>query len=110
MSKKRGQLSLDEEKFIRDNFSSLSIDEIASSLNRSIQPIKKYIEEQKLYAANELKDNEILRQKLHCKTFWTEIERQFDKESGELEYFRKYMDRTNKTVQRRCFTSRRTSD
>ena len=87
MSKKRGQLSLDEEKFIRDNFSSLSIDEIASSLNRSVQPIKKYIEEQKLYAANELKDNEILRQKLHCKTFWNEIERQFDKESGELEYF-----------------------
>lgn len=87
MSKKRGQLSLDEEKFIRDNFNNLSLDEIALNLNRSTQPIKKYIEEQKLYASNELKDNEILRQKLHCKTFWTEIERQFDKETGELEYF-----------------------
>lgn len=87
MSKKRGQLSLEEEKFITDNFSSLSLEEIAQSLNRSIQPIKKYAQQQKLYAIDEVKENEVLRQKLHCKTFWSEIERQFDEESGELEYF-----------------------
>ena len=87
MSKKRGQLSLEEEKFIRDNFSSLSLEEIAQKLNRSIQPVKKYAQQQKLYAIDEVKENEVLRQKLHCKTFWSEIERQFDEESGELEYF-----------------------
>ena len=32
-------------------------------------------------------DTDYLRHKLHKKTFWSEIERQFDKETGELEYF-----------------------
>lgn len=87
MSKKRGQLSLDEEKFITDNIGSLSIEQIASQLNRNTDPIKRYIDENKLYNLNEIHDNEILRHKLHSKTFWNEIERQFDKDSGELEYF-----------------------
>lgn len=87
MSKKRGQLALDEEKFIQDNIGSLSIEQIAESLNRTIEPIKRYIKENKLYAAEDSKEIETLRQKLHSKTFWSEIEKQFDSESGELEYF-----------------------
>jgi len=87
MAKKRGQLSLDEEKFIRDNIESLSVEQIANSLNRNIDPINRYIDENQLYALNERGENEILRRKLHSKTFWTEIERQFDASSGELEYF-----------------------
>lgn len=87
MSKKRGQLSLEEEKFIKDNVGILSLEEIANSLNRNTDPISKYIKQNKLYAADEVKEIEILRQKLHLKTFWSEIEKQFDSESGELEYF-----------------------
>ena len=88
MSKKRGQLSLDEEKFISDNVQTLSVSEIASQLNRSEAPIKRYIEEQRLFIPSEEKnDYEYLKQRLHAKNFWKEIERQFDEESGELKYF-----------------------
>ena len=88
MSKKRGQLSLDEEKFIRDNIESLSLEAIAQQLNRNIDPIKRYATENQLYEPEEDKvEYSILKQKLHGKTFWKEISRQFDSESGELEYF-----------------------
>lgn len=87
MAKKRGQLSLDEEKFIRDSIDSLSIEEIANSLNRTVEPIKRYIDEEQLYSLNDKSENEILKHKLHSKTFWNEIVRQFDENSGELEYF-----------------------
>jgi len=87
MAKKRGQLSLDEEKFIRDSINNLSIEEIANQLNRNIDPINRYIDEQQLYAINEKGENEILKRKLHSKTFWNEIVRQFDEDTGELEYF-----------------------
>ena len=49
-SKKRGQLSLQEEKFIRENFQSLSIDEIANILNRGPKPVQRYIDENNLLA------------------------------------------------------------
>ena len=87
MAKKRGQLSLDEEKFIRDSIGSLSPEQIASALNRKVDPINRYIDENQLYAIEERSENEILRRKLHSKTFWNEITRQFDEDSGELEYF-----------------------
>jgi len=84
--KKRGQLSLDEEKFIRDNVSLLTIDQIAENLNRSSAPIKRYITEQKLLLSHDDTD-ETLRTKLHSKSFWHEITKQFDEHSGELDYF-----------------------
>lgn len=87
MSKKRGQLSLEEEKFIQDNLNTLSIEQIADQINRNIEPIKKYIKENQLYTSDDTKEIEILRQKLHSKTFWSEIEKQFDEDSGELTYF-----------------------
>jgi hypothetical protein len=87
-SKKRGQLSLDEEKFIRDNVKSLSIDNIAIQLNRNPQPVKRYILENRLLEDNDiLNDEQYLKHKLHSKTFWQEIKKQFDNDSGELEYF-----------------------
>jgi hypothetical protein len=88
MAKKRGQLGLDEEKFIEDNIQTLSVEQIAEHLNRSTSPIQRYIDEQKLYIPSEEKnDHELLRRKLRSKNFWTEIERQFDEDSGELKYF-----------------------
>lgn len=86
--RKRGQLSLEEEKFIRDNFDKLSVEQISEALNRNPPPIKRYIEESRLTIPTEEKnDNAFLKQKLHTKTFWTEVQRQFDEESGELAYF-----------------------
>lgn len=86
--KKRGQLSLDEESFIRNNVNTLSIDEIASQLNRNPEPIERYIRESKIdLSSDNIENDKILRQKLKTKTFWLEIERQFDKDSGELDYF-----------------------
>lgn len=88
MSKKRGQLSLDEEKFIRDNVKNLSIDLIAEQLNRSAAPVKRYIVENRLLEDDDIiNDEEYLKAKLHSKTFWHEIMKQFDNDSGELEYF-----------------------
>lgn len=85
--KKRGQLSLDEEKYIKDHISVKDPEEIANDLNRSIKPINRYIDENQLYNLDEQKDNDILKRKLHSKTFWNEIVKQFDEDSGELEYF-----------------------
>lgn len=86
--KKRGQLGLDEEKYIRDNIGSLSVEVIAENLNRSTAPVQRYIEEARLTQdPEEATDDRILRQKLHGKNFWIEIKRQFDEDSGELEYF-----------------------
>jgi hypothetical protein len=87
MAKKRGQLSLDEEQFIRENINILSIEEIANNLNRNIDPIKRYIDEEQLYSLDDKSENEILKRKLHSKTFWNEVQRQFDQDTGELAYF-----------------------
>lgn len=86
--KKRGQLSLDEEKYIRDNISELSIETIADHLNRKPAPIKKYVDQNQLMAdPSSTADMEFLKMKLHSKPFWHEITKQFDNTSGELEYF-----------------------
>jgi hypothetical protein len=86
--KKRGQLSLEEEKFIRENLQTLSIEIIADQLNRNVAPIKRYISESKnLLSDSQAAEDDILKQKLYGKTFWQEIKKQFDEESGELEYF-----------------------
>ena len=88
MPKKRGQLSLDEQQFIRENMGVLTIDQIAENINRSIKPVERYIVENKLsFDREENITDENLRLKLHAKTFWQEIIRQFDEETGELEYF-----------------------
>lgn len=87
MNKKRGQLSLDEQAYIKDNVDKLSPENIADHLNRNTKPIIKYIEDNNLYSSEDDKEVELLKRKLHSKTFWNEIKRQFDEETGELEYF-----------------------
>ena len=85
--KKRGQLSLDEEKYIRENFNKLTIEQIAEHLNRNTPPIKKYIEKADIQDTDTQKITDQLRHKLHAKNFWSEIKKQFDADSGELKYF-----------------------
>ena len=45
MPRKRGQLSLQEQKHIRDHFTTDTVEEIAEFLNRNTAPIKRYIED-----------------------------------------------------------------
>jgi hypothetical protein len=86
--KKRGQLSLEEEKYIRENIQTLTAEQIAENLNRNPAPIKRYISESKnLQSSSQAAEDDLLKQKLYGKTFWQEIKKQFDEESGELEYF-----------------------
>jgi len=88
--KKRGQLSLEEEKFIRENYENSTIQQIADALNRNNNPVQKYIDQNHLLitsSSQEAQNNELLKHKLHGKTFWPEIKRQFDFETGELQYF-----------------------
>ena len=88
MNKKRGKLSLDEEKFIRDNIGGLTIEQIADAINRSTKPVERYIVDNNLsFDQDENQTDQTLRLKLHAKTFWPEIIRQFDEETGELDYF-----------------------
>ena len=85
--RKRGQLSLDEEKYIRENYKTLSLQQIADNLNRTVSPVQRYVSENQLSIVESDNDTEILKHKLHTKTFWREIQRQFDVDTGELEYF-----------------------
>ena len=88
--RKRGQISLEEEQeFIRDNIDSLSIEQIAEALNRTVKPVQRYVTESKIgiKSKDEEETDKTLRRKLHAKTFWVEIEKQFDKSTGELQYF-----------------------
>jgi hypothetical protein len=87
-NKKRGQLSLQEEQYIRDNILKLTAEQIAQNLNRNVAPINRYISESKNLLPTEQKiEDDLLKQKLYGKTFWQEIKKQFDEDSGELEYF-----------------------
>lgn len=83
--RKKGQLSLEEQEYIRENFSKLTIEQIADHLNRTTVPIKKYISDNALSEDNVV--DSMIRQKLYGKSFWSEIQKQFDQTSGELQYF-----------------------
>ena len=87
--RKRGQLALEEQQFIRDNIEILSIEQIAEALNRTVKPIQRYVTESKIgiQSKDEQENNRTLKNKLHAKTFWIEITKQFDESTGELQYF-----------------------
>jgi hypothetical protein len=87
--RKRGKLSIDEERYIRENISELSIEQIAEAINRTVKPVERYVIENNLGVSTltEQQNNATLLTKLHSKTFWNEIVRQFDETTGELEYF-----------------------
>lgn len=87
-SKKRGALSNEEMQFIRDHIGDMSIELISDSLNRTVKPIERFVTENNLsFDRQENETDHVLKIKLHAKTFWQEITRQFDEDSGELEYF-----------------------
>lgn len=87
--KKRGKLSLDEEVFIATNASKMSIADIAFKLNRTVEPIERYLELNNIPSIDKVdnldEEYEILLAKLKKKIYWKELENQLDKD--ELNYF-----------------------
>jgi hypothetical protein len=87
--KKRGKLSLEEEVFIASNASKMSIADIAFKLNRTSEPIERYINENHIPSIDNIEnldeEYESLLASLKKKIYWKELEHQLDSE--ELKYF-----------------------
>ena len=88
MPKKRGKLSEEEMEFIREKVSSMTLEQIASALNRNVEPIHKYCAINKLTyegMSEEIYDDTILKTRLESRPYWKEVKLQFS--NDELEYF-----------------------
>jgi hypothetical protein len=86
--KKRGQLSLEEEKYIRDSITTHSLEEIADHLNRNSAPVKRYVMESGLIQSdNDKSFDEYIRYRLHQKSFWPFLKQQFSETQGEIKLF-----------------------
>jgi hypothetical protein len=77
MSRKRGKLSNQEMNYIRQNCFDLALDEIANNLNRTIDPIKKFIDKENL-KARDLTDDEHLLSTLRTRYYYLELKKQMD--------------------------------
>ena len=88
MSRKRGKLSLDEEKYIQDSVEHLSIAEIAVQINRTEDTVLKYCLQNRLTyqgMTEQSYEDTILKQKLVTRPYWAEVQNQFT--DNELRYF-----------------------
>lgn len=88
--RKRGKLSTEEEKFILAFKDKISIEAIANKLNRTEEPVLRFITEKasnsSYVGVAEEKSHEIdLRKKLKTRPYWDDIKQQFS--SDELESF-----------------------
>jgi len=92
--RKRGALSTKEKEFIHSNKDVMTIEELADACNRNVEPIAKYLRENKLGSGkvlpeqiDDITDKE-LAARLHNKHYWLEVKRQFGKgDNEELRYF-----------------------
>lgn len=75
MTRKRGKLSNQEMNYIRQNCFDLSLEEIAQTLNRTIGPIKKFIDKENL-KARDLTDQEHLLSTLRTRYYYHELRKQ----------------------------------
>ena len=76
MTRKRGKLSNEEMNYIRQNCFDLPLEEIANNLNRTVAPVKKFIDKENL-KARDLTDDEHLLSTLRTKYYYHEIKKQF---------------------------------
>jgi len=83
--KKRGKLSNEEMAFIREYSRKMPKERIAQELNRTIEPIERYIAEQGLSTNTEDNDRQLVKKRLMNKYFWKSIEDQLQPE--EIDYF-----------------------
>jgi len=85
---KRGKLSTEEENYIKNNVSILSVQKIAEYLNRTTAPVERFIKENNLISGgmDEKEAQRINLKTLLClKDYWPEVRKQFS--DDELEYF-----------------------
>jgi len=75
LSRKRGKLSNKEMDYIRQNCFDISLEEIANNLNRTIEPIKKFIDKENL-KARDLTDDEHLLSTLRGRYYYQELKKQ----------------------------------
>lgn len=93
--RKRGKLSLEEMKYIRENCFDLSISEIANALNRTEDPIRRYIDEQNL-KARDLDDHAHLLNEFRARYYYGELRKQMSDaeliyaEHQWIDYFRQF--------------------
>lgn len=88
MPKKRGKLSEEEMEFIRGHVDTMTLDQIATSINRHIEPIQKFCAINKLTyegMSEETYDDTVLKKRLENRPYWKEVKQQFN--NDELEYF-----------------------
>lgn len=87
--KKRGKLSKDEEQFILNNVHEMDVDKIAATLNRTKDPVLRYIKENNLISQNKMEENDVARLKklLHSRPYWREMQSQLSVAGNEIEYF-----------------------
>lgn len=76
LTRKRGKLSNEEMNYIRQNCFDLPLEEIANNLNRTVSPVKKFIDKENL-KARDLTDDEHLLSTLRTKYYFHELKRQF---------------------------------
>lgn len=77
---KRGKLSTAECEFITDNVGTLTITKIAEKLNRTAEPVRRYIHENHLVSSSMTDDESTrvtLRSKLHSREYWEQKKKQF---------------------------------
>jgi hypothetical protein len=83
--KKRGKLSLEEEKFIRDNHKNMTLKDIAEAINRTIEPVEKFIVANGLTVNTQEADRNLIKKKLLAKFFWKSVEAQLTED--EVDFF-----------------------
>jgi hypothetical protein len=83
--RKRGKLSKAEEKYIKENCFDLGLQEIADAINRTVEPVKKYLERANL-KGRETTDYEHLVATLRSRPYYIEIRKQLLDED-EVMYF-----------------------
>lgn len=84
LARKRGQLAVEEMNYIEQNCFDLSLEEIANHLNRTIEPIKRYIDKKNL-KARDLTDDEHLLSTLRTQYYYENLKKQMS--DGEMIFF-----------------------
>ena len=113
MTRKRGKLSLDEMKYIRENCFDLSIEEIADNLNRTEEPVRRYIDEQNL-KARDLDDHSHLLNEMRSRYYYGELKKQMNDaeliyaEHQWIDYFRQFNEDVTHTEEMQILETIRT--
>lgn len=88
--RKRGKLSREEEFLIKQHATKLTIQQLAELLNRTTEPIRRYITENDIQCV-EMTQDEVdvltLKSRLHTRPYWLEVMRQLEADKDELAYF-----------------------